>query len=135
MSEREPTASEVKALRDATGAGMMDSKRALQEAGGDFDQAVEILRKKGLDRAKGRAGRSATEGVIESYIHFNRRVGVLLEVNCETDFVANTEEFRTLAKDVALHIASARPKWLTRDEIHNDALDAERPVYEAQAKE
>jgi elongation factor Ts len=136
MSE-EPkiSAEQVKALRDATGAGMMDCKRALQETQGDVTKATEWLRQKGLDSAKKRAGRSAAEGVIESYIHFNARVGVLVEVNCETDFVANTDEFRRLARDVALHIASARPRWLTRDDVPQDVLDAERRVYEGQARE
>jgi elongation factor Ts len=129
------SAAEVSKLREATGAGMMDCKRALQETGGDFEQAVEVIRKKGLDRAKSRAGRVASEGVVQSYIHFNNRVGVLVEVNCETDFVANTDEFKQLAKDIALHIASARPRWLTREEISNDSLEAERRVYEAQARE
>ena len=135
MSEYQPPAEEVKKLRDATGAGMMDCKRALQESRGDVDGAVELLRKKGLDRARGRAGRQATEGVIQSYIHFNGRVGVLVEVNCETDFVANTDEFKQLAKDVALHIASARPRWLTRDQIPTSDLEQERKIYEAQAGE
>ena len=107
----------------------------LQEAGGDFDRAVELLRKKGLDRARGRAGRQASEGLIQSYIHFNGRVGVLVEVNCETDFVANTEEFGALAKDVALHIASARPRWLTREQIPSSDIEQERKIYEAQAAE
>jgi elongation factor Ts len=135
VSEYQPPAEEVKKLRDATGAGMMDCKRALQESRGDVDGAVELLRKKGLDRARGRAGRQATEGVIQSYIHFNGRVGVLVEVNCETDFVANTDEFKQLAKDVALHIASARPRWLTRDQIPTSDLEQERKIYEAQAGE
>jgi elongation factor Ts len=135
VSAQAITADQVKSLREATGAGMMDCKRALQEAGGDFDRAVEILRKKGLDRARGRAGRVASEGVIQSYVHFNNRVGVLVEVNCETDFVANTDEFKTLAKDVALHVASARPRWLAREEIPDDVLEAERRVYDAQARE
>jgi len=135
VSDREPSAEEVKRLRDATRAGMMDCKRALQEAGGDFDKAVELLRKKGLDRAKGRVGRHASEGLIHSYIHFNGRVGVLVEVNCETDFVANTDEFKQLAKDVALHVASAGPRFLTRDEIPTSVLDQERRIYEAQARE
>ena len=135
MSQYQPSAEEVKRLRDATGAGMMDCKRALQESGGDLDGAVEMLRKKGLDRARGRAGRQASEGLIQSYIHFNGRVGVLVEVNCETDFVANTDEFKQLAKDVALHIASARPRWLTRDEVPTSDLEQERKIYEAQAGE
>ena len=129
------SAEQVKALRDATGAGMMDCKRALQESGGDIAKAKEWIRQKGLDSAKSRAGRSAGEGVIESYIHFNARVGVLVEVNCETDFVANTDEFRQLARDVALHIASARPRWMTRDDVPQDVLDGERRVYEGQARE
>jgi elongation factor Ts len=129
------SAEQVKALREATGAGMMDCKRALQESGGDTARATEWLRQKGLDSAKKRAGRSAAEGVIDSYIHFNARVGVLVEVNCETDFVANTGEFRQLARDVALHVASARPRWLTRDEVPQQVLDAERRVYEGQARE
>src|SRR5205814_1032852 len=117
-----------KALRDATGAGMMDCKRALQETGGDIEQATEWLRQKGLARAAGRAGREAKEGRVESYIHFNARVGVLVEVNSETDFVANTDEFKQLAKDVALHIASANPRWLGRDDVPEDAIAAERRV-------
>jgi elongation factor Ts len=135
MSGYQPSASEVKALRDATGAGMMDCRRTLQEAGGDVAKATELLRQKGLASVAKRAGRAANEGVISSYVHFNNRVGVLVEVNCETDFVANTDEFRSLAKDISLHIASAGPRWLTRDEIPNDVLDAERRVYEAQANE
>jgi elongation factor Ts len=129
------SAEQVKALREATGAGMMDCKRALQESGGDTAKATEWLRQKGLDSAKKRAGRSAAEGVIDSYIHFNARVGVLVELNCETDFVANTGEFRQLVRDVALHVASARPRWLTRDEVPQQVLDAERRVYEGQARE
>ena len=129
------TAEQVKALRDATGAGMMDCKRALEESGGDMDRAIELLRQRGLASARKRSGRSANEGVIESYVHFNRRVGVLVEVNCETDFVANTDEFRSLAREVALHVASARPRWTTRDEVPRDVVDAERRVYEGQARE
>jgi elongation factor Ts len=129
------SAGQVKALREATGAGMMDCKRALQETDGDVVKATEWLRQKGLASAKKRAGRSASEGVIESYIHFNRRIGSLVEVNCETDFVANTDEFRQLAKDIALHVASANPRWLTRDEVPQSVLDGERRVYEGQARE
>ncbi len=128
-------AEQVKALRDATGAGMMDCKRALQEAGGDMARAKEILRERGLASAQGRAARSANQGIIESYIHFNKTVGVLVEVNCETDFVANTDEFKALAKDVALHIASAMPQWATRDEVPEDILQAERRIYEAEARQ
>ena len=128
-------AAQVKALRDATGAGMMNAKRALQETGGDVEKATEWLRQKGLAQAGKRAGRVANEGRVESYIHFNARVGSLVEVNCETDFVANTDEFRQLAKDVALHVASANPRWVTRDEVPADVVDAERRVYEGQARE
>jgi elongation factor Ts len=129
------SAEEVKALRQRTGAGMMDSKKALQEAGGDMDRAVEILREKGLASAQKRAGRSATQGVIDAYIHHNNTVGVLVEVNCETDFVAKTDEFRRLARDVALHIASAMPQWVTREEVPDDILETERRIYEAEARQ
>jgi elongation factor Ts len=126
----------VKQLRDATGAGMMDCKRALQEADGDLARATEILREKGLASVAKRAGRSANQGRIDSYIHFNNTVGVLVEVNCETDFVANTDEFGAFVKDLALHIASpASPRYLTRDDVATEELDAERRIAEAQAKE
>jgi elongation factor Ts len=132
----EVTAAQVKALRDATGAGMMDCKRALIEADGDAERAAEILREKGLASAAKRAGRSADQGLIESYIHFNNSVGALIEVNCETDFVANTDEFRRLAKDLALHVASpSAPRWLSRDDVPTHVLEAERRIFEAQAKE
>ncbi len=130
------TAEQVKELREATGAGMMECKKALVEADGDHDRAVELLREKGLASAAKRAGRSANQGVIESYIHFNFTVGVLLEVNCETDFVANTDEFKTLARDLALHIASpAAPRYVTREAVDVDELEAERRIAEAQAAE
>jgi elongation factor Ts len=129
------SAEEVKRLRQRTGAGMMDSKKALQEAGGDVERAVEILRERGLASAQKRAGRSATQGVIDAYIHHNNTVGVLVEVNCETDFVAKTEEFRRLARDVALHIASAMPQWVTRDEVPEEILETERRIYEAEARQ
>jgi elongation factor Ts len=129
------SAEQVKRLRQRTGAGMMDSKKALQEAGGDMDRAVEILREKGLASAQKRAGRSATQGVIDAYIHHNNTVGVLVEVNCETDFVAKTDEFRRLARDVALHIASAMPQWVTREEVPDDILETERRIYEAEARQ
>jgi elongation factor Ts len=132
----EITAALVKQLRDATGAGMMDCKKALTEADGDLDRASEILREKGLASAAKRADRAAEQGRIDSYIHFNNTVGVLVEVNCETDFVANTEEFGRLVKDVALHIASpAAPTYLSRDDVPEDVLDAERRIAEAQARE
>ena len=129
------TPADVKALREATGAGMMDCKRALEEAGGDAARAVQILRERGLASAKKRAGRTASEGRVEAYIHHNGRYGVLVEVNCETDFVANTDEFRRLARDVALHVASANPRWLLRDDVPEEALEEERRIYEAQARE
>jgi elongation factor Ts len=132
----EITAQMVKTLRDATGAGMMACKAALQDAEGDLERAIEILREKGLASAAKRAGRSANQGRIDSYIHFNNTVGVLVEVNCETDFVANTDEFTVLVKDIALHIASpASPSWVTREEVPGSLLDSERHIFEVQAKE
>jgi elongation factor Ts len=130
------TAEMVKRLRDASGAGMMDCKRALIEADGDLDRATELLREKGLASAAKRAGRSANQGLVDAYIHFNNTVGVLVEVNCETDFVANTDEFRTLVKDLALHVASpSAPRWITRDEVPTSVLEAEQRIAEAQARE
>jgi elongation factor Ts len=130
------TAEMVKRLRDATGAGMMDCKRALIEADGDLERATELLREKGLASAAKRAGRSANQGLVDAYIHFNNTVGVLVEVNCETDFVANTDEFRQFVKDVALHIASpAAPRWLARDDVPTSVLEAEQKIAEAQARE
>jgi elongation factor Ts len=130
------SAEQVKQLRELTGAGMMDCKRALQESGGDVDRAVEVLREKGLASAAGRAGRSANQGRIDSYIHFNNTVGVLVEVNCETDFVANTDEFRSVVKDVALHIASpAAPRWLDRGDVPAEVVGKEEHIARVQAKE
>ena len=132
----EITAAMVKQLREATGAGMMACKQALQDADGDIERATEILREKGLASAAKRAGRSADQGLIDSYIHFNNTVGVLVEVNCETDFVANTDEFKAIVKDIALHIASpASPSWVTREEVPGSLLDSERHIFEVQAKE
>jgi elongation factor Ts len=132
----EITAAMVKELREMTGAGMMDCKRALQEADGDMDRAKEILRIKGAASVEKRAGRTADQGLIESYIHFNNTVGTIVEVNCETDFVANTDDFRQLAKDLALHIASpAAPRFISREEIPDEVAAAERAIYEAQARE
>ena len=130
------TAAQVKALREATGAGMMDCKNALVETGGDFERAVDLLKEKGQAQVQKRAGRSADQGRIDSYIHFNNTVGVLLEVNCETDFVANTDEFRQLVKDIALHIASpASPRFIVREEFPADELEREQHIFEVQAKE
>jgi len=130
------SADQVKMLRERTGAGMMDCKRALQETDGDLEKAIELLRERGMASVAKRAGRTADQGVIGSYIHFNKTVGVLVEVNSETDFVANTEEFRQLAKDIALHIASpAAPRWLTRDDVPADVVQQEEHIALVQAKE
>ena len=124
---------QVSELRARTGAGMMDCKRALDEARGDMDRAAEILRKKGIAKAEKRAGRTAAQGLVASYIHHNGQVGVLVELNCETDFVARTEGFQQLAKDVALHIASADPIGVNPDDIPADLLERERRIAEEQA--
>ncbi|MEW6541032.1 MAG: translation elongation factor Ts [Bacillota bacterium] len=123
----------VKELRERTGSGMMDCKKALVETGGDLEKAVDYLREKGLAAAAKRAGRAASEGLIESYIHGAGRIGVLVEVNCETDFVAKTDEFRAFARDVAMQIAAARPEFVGREEVPAEALDRERRVLRAQA--
>ncbi|HEX8852329.1 MAG TPA: translation elongation factor Ts [Pyrinomonadaceae bacterium] len=130
----EITAAAVKALREKTGAGMMECKNALNEAGGNEEQAIELLRKRGLASAKKKEGRVAAEGAVGSYIHMGGKVGVLVEVNCETDFVARTEAFQTLVKDIAMHIAAAEPRFVSRDEVPSDALDKEREIARAQAK-
>ncbi|HMM48252.1 MAG TPA: translation elongation factor Ts [Miltoncostaeaceae bacterium] len=129
------SASMVKELRERTGAGMMDCKKALEEAGGDLETATAELRKKGLADAAKRAGRAANEGMVDSYIHANGRVGVLVEVNCETDFVARTEQFQAFVHDVALHIAAMKPQFLNIDEVPEDFIAAERAIYEDQAKD
>ncbi|MCA1816049.1 MAG: translation elongation factor Ts [Acidobacteria bacterium] len=130
----EITAAGIKALREKTGAGMMECKNALTEAGGDEAQAVEILRKRGLASAKKKEGRIAAEGVVGSYIHMGGKVGVLVEINCETDFVARTEAFQQLVKDIAMHVAAAEPRYVSRDEVATDVLDKEREIARAQAK-
>jgi elongation factor Ts len=127
-------AADVKALRDRTGAGMMDAKAALQEAGGDSDKAIEILRVKGQAKAAKRGERSAAEGTVASYIHANDQVGVLVEVNCETDFVARGDDFKAFAKDVALHVAgSPTVEWVSDEDVPEDARQAELRVFEEQA--
>jgi len=132
----EITAAMVKALRDETGAGMMDCKKALQDADGDVAKAKEVLQQKGLASVEKRAGRTANQGLIDSYIHFNNTVGVLVEVNCETDFVANTDEFRAFVKDLALHIASpAAPRYLSREDVPGAEVERVAALFEAQAKE
>ncbi|MDO8681819.1 MAG: translation elongation factor Ts [Acidobacteriota bacterium] len=126
------TAAQVKALREKSGAGMMDCKAALDESGGDLDKAVDILRKKGLAQAAKRAGRVAKDGVVGHYIHMGGKVGVLVEVNCETDFVARTPEFQTLAKEIAMHIAAASPLVVRREDLPAELVEKEREIYRAQ---
>jgi elongation factor Ts len=130
----EITAGAVKSLREKTGAGMLECKNALAEAGGNEEQAIEVLRKRGLASAKKKEGRIAAEGAVGSYIHMGGKVGVLVEVNCETDFVARGEEFQQLIKDIAMHIAAAEPRYVSREEVAQDALDKEREIARAQAK-
>lgn len=130
----EITASAVKSLREKTGAGMIDCKNALVEANGDETQAVEILRKKGMATADKKSGRVTAEGAVGSYIHMGGKVGVLVEVNCESDFVARGEEFQQLVKDVAMHIAAVDPKYVRRDEVPADTLDKEREILREQLK-
>jgi elongation factor Ts len=130
----EITAAAVKQLREKTGAGMMECKNALVEAAGDESKAIDILRERGLASAKKREGRIAAEGIVGSYIHMGGKVGVLVELNCETDFVARGEEFQTLVKDIAMHIAAAEPRFVTRDEVPANVLDKERDIARAQAK-
>ncbi|WP_284639095.1 translation elongation factor Ts [Paenibacillus silviterrae] len=127
------SAAAVKELREKTGAGMLDCKKALEEANGDLTKASEILREKGLAAAAKKSDRIATEGMIESYIHAGGKIGVLVEVNSETDFVAKNEQFRTFVRDVALHIAASNPKYLRRDEVPQEALDKEREILTNQA--
>jgi elongation factor Ts len=126
-------ASQVKQLRDATAAPMMDCKKALQEADGDYEQALRLLREQGLADAKKRAGRSTTEGLIGSYIHHNSKVGVLIEVNCETDFVARNEQFQTMVRDIAMHVASVNPTYVSEEEIPEEVMEAEKAIYRTQA--
>ncbi|MBD3918269.1 translation elongation factor Ts [Paenibacillus sp. PR3] len=127
------SASAVKELREKTGAGMLDCKKALDEANGDIQKASEILREKGLAAAANKAGRVATEGVVESYIHAGGRIGVIVEINCETDFVAKTDSFRDFARDIAMQIAAANPKFVSREEVGAEELDKEREILTAQA--
>ena len=127
------TAASVKELRDKTGAGMMDCKKALVETGGDMDKAVDLLREKGLAAAVKRADRIAAEGVVESYIHMGGKIGVLVEINCETDFVARTDEFKELARDVAMQIAASSPKFISREEVPQAEIEKEKEILRAQA--
>lgn len=127
------TATMVKELRERTGVGMMDCKQALVEANGDVEKAIEVLRTKGLAKAAKKAGRIASEGVVESYIHMGGRIGVLVEVNCETDFVGKTNEFHTLCKDIAMQIAASRPAYVNRDEVPISVLEKEKEILRQQA--
>ncbi|HHX73304.1 MAG TPA: translation elongation factor Ts [Firmicutes bacterium] len=126
-------ASLVKELREKTGAGMMDCKKALAEAGGDMNKAIELLREKGLAAAAKKAGRIAAEGIVDSYIHMGGRIGVLVEVNCETDFVARTDEFRAFVRDIAMQIAAANPQYLSREDVPQEVLEKEREILRTQA--
>jgi elongation factor Ts len=129
----EVTAQRVKELRERTGAGMMDCKSALTEAQGDLEKAVDLLRKKGLAAAAKKSGRLTAEGAVGSYIHAGGKIGVLVEVNCETDFVARTERFQELVKDIAMHIAAAEPRFVAREEVTPDVLERERAIFREQA--
>jgi len=129
------TARDVKALRDRTGAGMMDCKSALQEAGGDVEKAVDVLRVKGKAQAAKRGGREAGEGVVQSYLHATGKIGVLVEIDCETDFVAKNEDFQEFARDVALHVAAARPLYLSEEDIPDEVRQSELRILEEQAQD
>lgn len=127
------TAQMVKELREKTGAGMMDCKKALVETGGDSDKATFVLREKGIAKAASKAGRTTAEGVIATYVHTGDKLGVMVEINCETDFVARTDKFKTFARDVAMHIAASSPLCLRREDIDSSLVDGERKVYRQQA--
>jgi elongation factor Ts len=127
------TSSMVKELREKTGAGMMDCKEALTVSGGDFEKAIDYLRKKGMSAATKRSSKAAKDGVIASYIHMGGKIGVLVEVNCETDFVAKTDDFRLLAKELTMHIAAANPRYLKSEDIPSDVLEREKEIYRSQA--
>lgn len=129
------SAQQVKELRTKTGAGMMDCKKALTECDGDFDKSSDWLRQKGLATAEKRSSKAATQGLVESYIHQGGKIGVLLELNCETDFVARTDKYKQLAHDIAMHIAAANPRFVRRDEVKTSDLEHEREIYRAQAIE
>jgi len=128
----EISATQVKQLRDKTGAGMMECKAALTEANGNMEEAMTLLRKRGLAQAAKRAGRTTAQGAIGSYIHMGGKIGVLVEVNCESDFVARTDDFNNLVKDVAMHIAAASPRWLRREEVPPSEVEKEKQIYRAQ---
>ena len=129
------TAQDVKTLRERTGAGMMDCKNALVECDGDMEKAVDYLREKGIAKAAKKAGRIAAEGIVDSYIHMGGKVGVLLEVNCETDFVAKGDMFKSIVHDIALHIAASNPQYVTKEEVPADVIEKEKAILRAQALE
>jgi elongation factor Ts len=129
------SAAEVKDLRERTGAGMMECKRALEESDGDFDKAIEVLRVRGQAKAAKRGGREAAEGTIAHYVHSNNKIGVLVEINCETDFVARNDQFQEFARDIALHVAAAAPRWISEEDVPEEAKAAERAVFEQQAED
>ena len=128
-------AADVKALRDRTGAGMMDCKRALEESSGDLEKAIEILRVKGQASAQKRAGRAASEGIVQSYIHAGGKIGVLVEIDCETDFVARNEDFQSFAREVALHIAAAAPEYVSEEDVPEEVRQRELRIFEEQAQD
>lgn len=132
MSDQISTMARLKEIRERTGAGVMDCKKALNESGGDIDQAITFLREKGLAAAAKRAGRAAVQGVIGSYIHTGSKIGVLVEVNCETDFVARTEEFQQLVKDLGMQIAASQPRYVRRDDVPAEEVEKERAIYRTQ---
>lgn len=127
------TAAMVKELREKTGAGMLDCKKALEETGGDINKAVDVLREKGLSAAAKKAGRAATEGAVEAYIHGEGKIGVLVEVNCETDFVGKNADFRNFVRDIAMHIAASSPQYVSREEVPAEVIEKEKEVLRAQA--
>jgi elongation factor Ts len=131
----EVSATMVKDLREKTGAGMMDCKKALSETGGNFEKAVDYLRQKGLATSAKRAGRIASEGRVGSYVHAGGKIGVIVEINCETDFVAKTDDFQAFAKDIAMHIAASNPLYTQRENVPPEVLAKEREIYAAQARE
>jgi elongation factor Ts len=135
MATMEISATMVKKLRDLTGAGMMECKAALTEANGDIEAATTILRKRGLAQATKKAGRSTNEGLIGSYIHMGGKIGVLVEVNCESDFVARTEDFQGLAREIAMHVAAASPQYVRREEVPAEVIEREKAIYRDQVKD
>jgi elongation factor Ts len=135
MAEATISAGDVKALRERTGAGMMDCKKALQESGGDMDKAIDVLRVKGQAQAAKRGARAASEGVIQSYVHSTGKIGVLVEINCETDFVARNDDFQEFARDIALHIAAAAPQYVSEEEVPEEDRQRELRIFEEQASD